>query len=86
MHYAVPPVSHLVTFMANPRASTLPLRASYVPTRDLILARRKEYLALCEIAQDSAQLEKYLRSSLQQQALMRDGGASKSYALFWSPI
>lgn len=68
--------------MDNPRQSTAPLRLPHAPaSRELIAAKRREYLALCEIAQDSAQLEKNLRATAEQQSLMRDGGAALSKAM-----
>jgi hypothetical protein len=41
----------------------------------VIVQKRAEYLALCAIAQDSAQICNNLRITAQQQALMADGGA-----------
>jgi hypothetical protein len=68
--------------MANPRASTAPLRSLHAPaSRELIAAKRREYLALCEIAQDSGQLEKNLRATAGQQALMKEGGAGTAFPL-----
>jgi hypothetical protein len=66
--------------MANPRVSTVPLRLPHAPaSRELIAAKRREYLALCEIAQDSGQLEKNLRATAGQQALMKEGGAGAAF-------
>ncbi|CAG8718565.1 11467_t:CDS:2 [Acaulospora colombiana] len=60
------------------RPSTVPLRLPNIPTsRELIAAKRREYLALCEIAQDSAQLLQYLSTTAEQQSLMTDGGAGE---------
>jgi hypothetical protein len=71
--------------MANPRASTAPLRLPHAPaSRELIAAKRREYLALCEIAQDSGQLEKNLRATAGQQALMKEGGAGTAFPVFSS--
>jgi hypothetical protein len=71
--------------MANPRASTAPLRPLHAPaSRELIAAKRREYLALCEIAQDSGQLEKNLRATAGQQALMKEGGAGTAFPVLRS--
>jgi hypothetical protein len=69
--------------MANPRVSTAPFRPPHAPaSRELIAAKRREYLALCEIAQDSGQLEKNLRATAGQQALMKEGGAGSAFPAF----
>ncbi|KAG8811127.1 hypothetical protein FRC17_002620 [Serendipita sp. 399] len=44
-------------------------------TQDGILAKRREYIALCAIAEQSEYLVKTLTATAQQQALMTDGGA-----------
>ncbi|PVG01280.1 hypothetical protein CPB86DRAFT_699706 [Serendipita vermifera] len=68
--------------MAASRPSTVPLRLPNMPaSRELIAAKRREYLALCEIAQDSGQLLQYLNTTAEQQALMTDGGAALSKAM-----
>ncbi|KAG8754539.1 hypothetical protein FRC14_004981 [Serendipita sp. 396] len=68
----------------NHRMSTIPgLRTSAASamTQDGILAKRREYIALCAIAEQSAYLAKTLTATAQQQALMTDGGAGKRLCL-----
>ncbi|KAG8782093.1 hypothetical protein FRC20_008476 [Serendipita sp. 405] len=68
----------------NHRMSTIPgLRTSAASamTQDGILAKRREYIALCAIAEQSAYLAKTLTATAQQQALMTDGGAALSKSM-----
>ncbi|CAG7850846.1 SubName: Full=Uncharacterized protein {ECO:0000313/EMBL:CCA73078.1} [Serendipita indica DSM 11827] len=68
---------------SNSRASVIPMRISNAPptSREAVLAKRREYLALCAIAEYAAHLENNLKATAQQQALMTDGGAALSKAM-----